>query len=180
MTTKNKSLENKPAVEKTHPVEAEGAPAEVEQKITPAAEETVAEKTTMESFFTRPTANAGVKLPLYLPDGTASEHYMVVLGADSDVFRKSEMEAKRSAAQIAQIDDTATRDALIMEEELGLVASLVSTWSFSQECNKQNVVAFLKEAPHIADNINTFAAKRSNFIKKKNKDLLTGFKKNSN
>lgn len=167
MTTKNK-----PEVKETT------ASVAVEQQPTPAAEETVAEKTTMESFFTRPAANAGVKLPLYLPDGTASEHYVVVLGTDSDTFRKAEMEAKRSAAQIAQIDDGATRDALIMDEELGLVASLVSAWSFPQECNKQNVVAFLKEAPQIADNINTFAAKRSNFIKKKNEDLLAGFKKN--
>ena len=168
MTTKNK-----PEVKETTASEAVE-----QQQPTPAAEETVAEKTTMESFFTRPAANAGVKLPLYLPDGTASEHYVVVLGTDSDTFRKAEMEAKRSAAQIAQIDDGATRDALIMDEELGLVASLVSAWSFPQECNKQNVVAFLKEAPQIADNINTFAAKRSNFIKKKNEDLLAGFKKN--
>lgn len=168
MTTKNK-----PEVKETT------ANVVVEQQQpTPAAEETVAEKTTMESFFTRPAANAGVKLPLYLPDGTASEHYVVVLGTDSDTFRKAEMEAKRSAAQIAQLDDASARDALIMEEELGLVASLVSAWSFSKECNKQNVVAFLKEAPQIADNINTFAAKRSNFIKKKNEDLLAGFKKN--
>lgn len=138
----------------------------------------VVEPITMEHFFTREGANAGAKMQLYLPDGTISEHFVVVLGTDSDLFRKAEMEAKRAAANIAQIENAETRDSMIAEEQLNLIASLVTGWSFPQECTKKNVLRFLKEAPQIAENINTYAAQRSNFVKKKNNSSLIGSPKN--
>ena len=164
MTTKNKNVTT-PAIEDTN---LEGTLQGGE----------VVEPITMEHFFTREGANAGAKMPLYLPDGTISEHFVVVLGTDSDLFRKAEMEAKRAAANIAQIENAETRDSMIAEEQLNLIASLVTGWSFPQECTKKNVLRFLKEAPQIAENINTYAAQRSNFVKKKNNSSLIGSPKN--
>ena len=44
----------------------------------------------MDAFFTRGKANEGVQLPLYLPDGSKSEHWVRILGVDSDIFRAAE------------------------------------------------------------------------------------------
>ena len=38
----------------------------------------------MNAFFTRGVANEGVQLPLYLPTGEKSEHWVRILGVDSD------------------------------------------------------------------------------------------------
>ena len=44
----------------------------------------------MSAFFTRDRANEGIELPLYLPNGRKSEHWLRVLGVDSDAFRLAE------------------------------------------------------------------------------------------
>ena len=49
----------------------------------------------MNAFFTRGVANEGLQLPLYLPNGEKSEHWVRVLGVDSDSFRAAEAESKR-------------------------------------------------------------------------------------
>lgn len=37
----------------------------------------------MESFFTRENANEGIELPLLLPDGTKTEHWLRIRGVDA-------------------------------------------------------------------------------------------------
>lgn len=128
----------------------------------------------MSLFFTREAANEGIKLPLYLPDGTESEHYLVVRGTDSDVFRKAEMQAKRSAATIAQLESADDRSEMIAKEETKLIASLIAEWSFSTEMTQANVVKFLTEAPQIAEEVNRTAAQRGRFFKKKQAALQAG------
>lgn len=121
----------------------------------------------MKEFFTRKVANEGVKLPLYYPDGTVSDHWIMARGVDSDHFRQAEAMAKRQAIELSQIDDERERLAAMNELELDCIASLVAGWSFEEECTQGNVVNFLREAPQISDMINRFAAKRSEFFKKK-------------
>ena len=130
----------------------------------------------MKEFFTRETANKGVKLPLYYPDGTVSEHWIRVRGVDSDHFRRAEAVAKRSAIELAQINNEDERAKLILEKELECIASLVASWSFPDACNLKNVVNFLHEAPQISEMINKFAIKRSEFFKKKLKNSTAGAK----
>jgi hypothetical protein len=130
----------------------------------------------MEEFFTRQRANDGVKLPLYHPDGSVSDHWMVVRGIDSDIFREAEAQARRQAIEIVQIEDKAERDSRIRESELSCIAVLVADWSFESECTVENVIKFLREAPQIADMVNRFAARRSEFFAKKSNSSVHGSK----
>lgn len=133
----------------------------------------------MEEFYTRKKANEGVKLPLYYPDGSASEHFLVVKGVDSDDFRRAEAAAKRSALELAQIEDEQERAEHIRNTELKCIASLVASWSFDQELTTDNVIDFLREAPQIADAVNRFAGRRADFFAKKSKSSTNGQKKKS-
>jgi hypothetical protein len=41
----------------------------------------------MDAFYTRQKANEGIQLPLFLPDGTKTDHWIRIRGIDSDAFR---------------------------------------------------------------------------------------------
>ena len=121
----------------------------------------------MQQFHTRKKASVGVEVPLYNPDGTASEHWFRIRGVDSDEFRRAETKAKRSAIELSQIEDEQERADVIRATELSVVAELVAGWSFEEPCTHDNVVNFLTEAPQIADMVNRFAAQRAQFFSKK-------------
>ena len=118
----------------------------------------------MNAFFTRGVANEGLQLPLYLPNGEKSEHWVRILGVDSDRFREAEAESRRDAFRIAQIDDPADRARAIADSKRSLVAALVTEWSFPQPCTQENVEAFFREAPQIMDAIDMAASKRALFF----------------
>ena len=65
----------------------------------------------MESFSTRENANEGIELPLLLPDGTKTEHWLRIRGVDADGFRKAEARSKRKMLEIAAEKDLDKRDA---------------------------------------------------------------------
>ena len=124
----------------------------------------------MEEFFTRQKANEGVKLPLFLPDGTATEHYLVVRGIDSDHWRQADAESKRMLARafktdedLKKLDDKAMAH-LIDESRMMVLTALIAGWSFDDECSPENVRKLLTEAPQIADEIDKFAARRTRFF----------------
>ena len=128
----------------------------------------------MQEFFTRQIANEGIRLDLYLPDGTLSEHWLQVRGMDADEFHTAEMIAKRDAVKLADIESDEERAVAIQEAQITLIASLIAGWSFPTDFTKDNVVTFLREAPQIADEVNRLAAKRSVFFKKKLTPSTTG------
>lgn len=128
----------------------------------------------MEEFFTRGIANEGVKLPLYHPDGTVSEHWLKVRGVDSDHFRAADTEGKRKVVVFAALKDPQEKAQAARDTELECIAALVADWSFPQECTAENVVTFLTEAPQIADMVNRFAAHRAEFFSKKSLPSATG------
>jgi hypothetical protein len=128
----------------------------------------------MKEFFTRDRANEGIKVPLYHPDGSASEHWLIVRGIDSDEFRKAETQAKRNAIDVAQIKDEDERAERIRETELVCIASLIADWSFDEKCNQVNVVKLLREAPQIADMVNRLAARRADFFSEKYSNSTDG------
>ena len=120
----------------------------------------------MDAFFTRGKANEGIKLPLWTPQGTKSEHWVRILGIDSDAFRTANAEAQRDAFRIAQIEDSAERAVEIALSKRRLVASLVTEWSFDRPCNVDTVADFFREAPQIMDAIDTAASRRAFFFAK--------------
>ena len=121
----------------------------------------------MAMFHTRSAANEGVELPLYDLQGLKTEHWVRVVGADSDRFRQVELKNKREGAKIAAIQDQDERLAAIRELQLDLIASAVVAWSFPAPCTKANVMNFLREAPQIADSIDTLVSRRSLFFAKR-------------
>lgn len=123
--------------------------------------------TQMSDFYTRDKANEGIKLPLSKPDGTKTDHYVHILGRDSDAFREADAEAKRNALKIAQIDDETELKKSAEEAKLSLIAKLVIGWSFEEELTFENIKTFLKEAPQIADKIDQVAGMRALFFKEK-------------
>jgi hypothetical protein len=114
-------------------------------------------------FHTRERANAGVRVPLFQPDGAPTEHWLLVRGIDSDEWHKAQsasrqrlMAAASSPEKIQQIDPE--------EERVVLVASLVAGWSFEGEATPDAVKAFLREAPQIITEVDKIASNRARFF----------------
>jgi len=128
----------------------------------------------MKEFYTRQTANDGLKLPLVLPDGSPSDHWLNVRGIDSDEFRKADSIAKRKAMEISLITDVNERAENVREVELQCIAALISSWSFPMECTVANVVDFLREAPQVADAVNRYSARRAEYFTKKSLSSAIG------
>lgn len=118
----------------------------------------------MEAFFTRPRANEGIQLPLVTPDGRDSEHWVRVLGVDSDAFRRKDRDVRRRMLEATELKDAAERDALMQDLKLELVASLVVGWSFPEECTPEAVAEFMRQAPQVADAVDKIATRRSLFF----------------
>ena len=121
-------------------------------------------KGVMDAFFTRGKANEGLELPLYLPTGEKSEHWLRILGIDSDAFRAADAMARRGIMQIAALGTDTDRAEAIASSKRQLVASLVIAWSFPEECTPENVAKFFVEAPQIMDAVDTAASRRALFF----------------
>jgi hypothetical protein len=125
----------------------------------------------MDAFFTRGKANEGLQLPLYTPSGRKSEHWVRILGVDSDAFRAANAESQRDAFRIAQMEDKSERALAILESKRRLVASLVVAWSFDKPCTVDAVAEFFTQAPQIMDAIDLAASKRALFFANRSSGL---------
>lgn len=128
-------------------------------------------------FFTRQKANAGFKM--FLPDpvsGKNTDAWLQVVGSDSDVARKMDIEVQRELSKMyadafAETDDKAkARDivqkakaASAADDVIKEAAALVVGWCFD-DFSPENVIAFLTEAPHIADLVLLKSKDRANFF----------------
>ena len=126
-------------------------------------------KVGMEAFNVVKKSNEGVTLPLSLPDGTKTDEYLVVLGADSQKFQEAVSIAYSEKAKLrTSIDDEkiSVDDAAKQTEEINrrMVSALVIDWSFDETCNGTNVCKFFHDAPQIQDAVNLYAGDRSNFF----------------
>lgn len=118
-----------------------------------------------EAFFTSDAASEGIRLPLRDPLNRKTEHWIHIIGADSDEFRIADSNAKRRAVELGSIADEAERDRAVMAMTRDLTAKLVKAWSFPQECTHANVVEFFKKAPQIQRAVDMAAVNRSLFYK---------------
>lgn len=118
----------------------------------------------IEQFYTREKANSGIKMPLYLPTGGKSEHWLMLRGVDSDAFRDAKTEGEREAAEIAAIKDAKERGEAMRASQRRLVSSLVSGWSFDQECTRESVENLFLNAPQIMDAVDKVVSNRAIFF----------------
>jgi len=126
---------------------------------------------TIEDFFTLAQSEAGVKVPLVLPDGTKTEHWFKVLGVDSDAFRKGSVGIHqrflKSAGKELPLEERVTEK---RQKDLLFLTLLISEWSLEQPCTEENKARVLLNAPELADTVDTFANDRTNFFKKPSRD----------
>ncbi|MGL5525673.1 MAG: phage tail assembly chaperone [Aeromonas veronii] len=131
----------------------------------------------MKEFFTSDRAEEGVELPLITPEGKATEHWLRIRGVDSDVFRLAELEASRAAVEAANKPDPVERDKALLAVKTHLIAALVISWSFEQECTRDNVVTFFTKAPQIASAVDMKAGNRSSFFLQGPSSFVSGIEK---
>lgn len=136
----------------------------------------------MERFYTRPQANEGRKLPLYAPDGSATDEWLLVRHVLSDAFQEANEAAKRRIADLAlSMGDAPDGDKLAKaakDARVDVLASLVADWSFG-ECTPDKVREFLTNAPQIADQIDSFAADSKGFFGREPRSVKRGSKAKS-
>lgn len=128
----------------------------------------------MASFMTRQRANEGQRLPLHTAEGVLTKHFLLVRGQDSDEAQRAMNQQVRNVAEVSQLPEDERADAAI-DGICRLLAVLVKDWSFSDPelmpegealpCTFDNVVAFLREAPQIREQIDTLASKRGVFFR---------------
>jgi len=118
-------------------------------------------------FFTKPASEAGVKIPLPLPDGSESSEWVLVAGMESDRYRQANAIAEREALSIPSDVDHADRVEAMYVTSTRLIASLIIEWSFKKELSLSSATELLDNAPYIRDLINRSAADRAAFVKKK-------------
>lgn len=125
----------------------------------------------IKNYFTRQAHNEGVRLYIAAPDGSETQDWVEIRGIESDIFRETRNQSEAELyASLNGITDTKERIAKIEsvreDARLRLLVSLVKAWSFDEECNEENIIALLKEAPFIADFIDKKSASVKDFIKK--------------
>ena len=111
----------------------------------------------MKEFYTAKAHSKAQKMPLMLPDGTETEHFIMVLGSQSKPARESKAEALR-----LMLDGQYDKESV----KYMMISSYIDSWSFDEDCTEESKIKFLKNAPQIADSIDIFAANHKNFAKK--------------
>lgn len=124
-----------------------------------------------EQFFTRTKANKGVKIPLVSSTGEETKEWIQVLSHHSDAYRKISTEERRNAIQAGMENKPYKLD------EVRVNASLISAWSFDDECKPEDVYEFLLEAPQIADEVSIKAMDAASFFAPTPTSSLKGSKK---
>lgn len=132
---------------------------------------------TVESFYTREAANQGIKVPLTLPDGSPTEHYLLVLGIDSDIGQRARstfqrtgidllMEFKKTPPSESEEEAYYVKEAQHQKQYL---ASFIKDWSFEEECSTQNKILLLTEAPAIKETLDKTILDRHLFLGSRSK-----------
>ncbi|WP_445364958.1 phage tail assembly chaperone [Microbulbifer sp. ANSA001] len=125
-------------------------------------------------FYTREKGNKGVKLPLYTPEGTATEHYLEILSVDSDAFQMAQSEMQRDLATANLEEDKTKRFELVREAKVAAAAALVIGWSLEDDFNQEAVKELLVEAPQLVDQIDRAASNRALFFASGSKSSSIG------
>lgn len=113
------------------------------------------------AFLTRERANAGIVLDLVGPNGPTGQS-ITIYGADSDTFQAAKRVSDAKLAELVSIRKMGTLSKVdLAEERLQVLAVLVKSWTRPIEFNRENVLAFLRAAPQMANQIDAIAADRS-------------------
>lgn len=122
-------------------------------------------KNDMELFMTGKQHSEAKKLKLYAPDGTETEHYLMLIGIDSKVMRRKK---KDLFTEVASNIKEKTFDADMQDKfSLDLLSTAVTGWSFKEECTFDKVREFLDNSPSILEAVDVFINESENYFEKK-------------
>jgi hypothetical protein len=126
-------------------------------------------KTSFRKYGTLAQANAGAVMKVNGPDGKETEDWMKVRGIDSDAFQKANRDMRRDIFSYLEEKGTDVKGTdeylkFTFDAQRKLQASLVMDWSFEEPCTVDNVVELFTQAPYIAEQVDSFASKRSRFV----------------
>ena len=119
----------------------------------------------LSDFFTLGALEAGKKFPLTLPDGTETEHYLMVIGADAPAARRRLLEITRERRD--RDDTKLSADALYDIEAANTIkyrSSLVIGWSFDAPFSTEAVAELIQQNPGLSTDIELFASNRARFF----------------
>lgn len=103
----------------------------------------------MKHYHTRERAATAIRVPLRDPaTGAPTEDWIEVRSSLSDQFIEARDASLQAAPRIGALPPEEKKEA-IKEQQLKLKSSLVAGWSFEEECNEDNVVEFLRNAPQV-------------------------------
>lgn len=132
----------------------------------------------LSAFHTRDLANEGKKVPLYLPDGTKTEEYIVVRSRWSDQVQEANRVAAEKIKQFhLENPDDDLGDAIENGKQDVLVAS-VAGWSCEDEFTPEAVRELLIAAPQLASEIDKIGANDTRFFQNASSHSLNGSKEN--
>ena len=116
-------------------------------------------------FFTLPALEAGKKLPLTLPDGTETEHYLIVIGADAPAARRRLLELGREGRDRdeSKMSDDEVYD-INTANTIKYRSSLVIGWSFDAPFSTEAAAELLAQNPGLSQEIELLASNRSRFF----------------
>lgn len=100
-------------------------------------------------FYSKSAHEEGTKVFLKSKTGVVTEEYVVLLGRDSEAFRRAQAKYRDNSVQ-AQADEK-TFDGYV--EGVRLTASAIKAWSLEDELNEKSAMDFLLNAPYIADQL---------------------------
>lgn len=118
-------------------------------------------------FYTRDRANQGERMPLALPDGTPTDQYLVIRGADSDTVRAAIDDFRRDLLRLSAVEDKAERTTGESQARIRLTSAMVAGWSFDEPFTDAALAELLREAPYIADQVQRFTEDRQRFFGKR-------------
>jgi len=134
----------------------------------------------MDKYKTRDRASKPIRVNLIDPGtGRPADDWIEVRSSLSDEFLTARDNAMQLAAEIGSIKDLEARKAQVKFNGLRMKAALVAGWSFEEECNEKNIIAFLQEAPQIQDLVISIADDNAAFFMLPSTPSSNGPKKKS-
>ena len=119
----------------------------------------------MDVFMTKKYHGVAQKLMLYSPDGRATDHYLELVGMDSEKVRKAKKQLYTDIAK--NVKEGGFDDDMQYDFTTRLLASSIVGWSFKKELSDESAFDFVSNAPSIRDAIDVFISNNDNFFKKK-------------
>lgn len=118
----------------------------------------------LSDYFTSSRASVGIKVPLSLPDGTPTADWLMVVGTESEEFRRAKARAERAGVELLSIDDIEERDKAVDMLTADVVAACIVDWSFDIECTPENRQQLVRNARYIREIVDRRMNQRALFF----------------